>query len=279
MTRTLPRCIGALVPAAAVLLSSTTPAAAQDAAEIVDRMLAEYESRAEGVDNYTLVQSVMGFETVSYFVKDVEDGRPVFRLEISSAQGVDETGPGGVDEIYAIGDDFAEHATYAGRENIDDYDVHVLDLEDLESSEIAQDVSPDGDFVPTRGRLYLDVDTYVPRRMIFEGELTNDEGVHSVTMTMDLGDYREIEGMLVAHRTVMSIEGLGAAMDQEARAQFDELERELESMPPEQRRMVEGMMADQLEQFRAMMAGDNEPMVIEVMVREVRVNSGPPGAP
>ena len=119
----------------------------------------------------------------------------------------------------------------------------------------------------------------MPRRMVFEGELQNDQGVHAVTMTMDLQDYREHSGMLFAYRTIMTIEGLGAAIDDEARAQFEQMERELENMPPEQRRMVETMMADQLEQFRAMMAGDDNGMVMEVAVSEVRVNAGPPGRP
>jgi len=113
--------------------------------------------------------------------------------------------------------------------------------------------------------------------MIFEGERENAEGVHAVTSTMDLLDYQEHDGMLVAHQTLMTVEGLGAAIDEDARAQFEQMERELENMPPEQRRMVESMMADQLEQFRAMMAGEDEPMVIRVQVSDVRVNTGPPG--
>ena len=39
---------------------------AQSASDIVDRMLGEYARRAESVNDYTLVQEVMGFETGSY---------------------------------------------------------------------------------------------------------------------------------------------------------------------------------------------------------------------
>lgn len=255
------------------------PASAQDAAEILDRMLDEYEARAEGIDDYTMVQSFMGFRTTSYFVKEMQEGRPVFRLQSASADGMemDDSGPGTLDDIYAMGEDFKENARYLGRETVDGFETHVVAVDELEDTELGQQIGTESEFRPVSGRLYIDPELYVPRRMIFDGELINDDGVHDVNMTMDLQDYREHQGLLVAHNTVMTVQGLGAAIDDEARAQFEQMEKELAEMPPEQRRMVESMMSEQLEQFRAMMAGEDEPMVIEVQVSEVRVNSGPPG--
>ena len=55
------------------------------------------------------------------------------------------------------------------------------------------------------------------------------------------------------------------------------MQRELEALPPEQRAMVESMMAGQLEQFRAMMEGEDAPVTVQILVSEVRVNQGPPG--
>ena len=63
------------------LWSSTAPAAAQSVADVVEDMYAAFERQVEGVQNYTLVQNVMGFVTTSYYVKETVDGRPVFRLE------------------------------------------------------------------------------------------------------------------------------------------------------------------------------------------------------
>mgnify|MGYP002622454941 CR=1 FL=1 len=276
---TFPRSLRASALALVVLGLVAAPVAGQSAADIIDRMLTEYESRTEGIDNYTLVQDLMGFQATSYFVKEMVDGRPVFKLQNMNAAGMNmqDSGPGTIDEIYALGDDFKDNATYVGRETIDGRDNHVLEITDLENTELGQQMGQDSEFKPISGRLFLDVEEYMPRRMIFEGELTNAEGVHAVTSTMDMLDYREHEGMLVAHETVMTVEGLGAAIDEDARAQFEQMERELENMPAEQRRMVESMMADQLEQFRAMMAGEDEPMVIRVQVSDVRVNTGPPG--
>lgn len=269
----------ALALTSLALVIATAPASSQDASEIIDRMLAEYEARAEGIDDYTVVQSFMGFEATSYFVKQMRDGRPVFELQsvATDADEMEDPGPGSLDDIYAVGDDFKENAEYVGRETVDGSDTHVLDITDLENTELGQQIGQDSEFRPVSGRFFIDAELYVPRRMVLDGELTNEDGVHDVTMTMDMEDYREHEGLLLAHRTVMTVEGLGAALDEEARAQFEEMERELAEMSPEQRRMVESMMSDQLDQFRAMMSGEDEPMVVEVQVSQVRVNAGPPG--
>jgi len=268
--------------AAASLLLCVAGASGQDAGTIIDRMLDAYEEQTQGIDDYTLVQRVMGFETISYFVKEMVDGRPVFRLREASAAGagaaVEGSSPGGLDELYAGGEDFKKNATYLGRDEVDGHAVHVLAIDDLSNSAFGRDVvAGEQNFVPTEGRLYLDVESYVPRRMAFDGELTNADGVHEVTSTMDLLDYRQVDGMMVAYHTVITVDGLGGAIDEEARAQFEEMQRQLENMPPSQRAMVESMMAEQLDQFRAMMSGEDESIVVEVAVQEVRVNAGPPG--
>ena len=271
---------GTLLAVLAVSAAGAWPAVAraQSAAAIVGRMFDEYRKRTESVENYTLVQQVMGLETLSYFEKELVDGRPVFRLRRSSANGMEVDNPteGGVDEIYMMGAELARRASYLGSERINDYDVHVLDIADLSGTGFGRNVTRDSEFTPTRGRLYLDIDTYAPRRMTFEGVMRNAQGASTLTSTIDMADYREVDGLLLPHLTVINIEGLGAAIDPATRAQFEDMQRELEMMPPEQRAMVESMMAEQLEQFRAMMADEGAPMIVEVMVREVFVNIGPP---
>lgn len=261
---------------AGVFVAVSAPAAsAQSASEIVHAMLDAYEARIEHVDDYTLVQSVMGFEAVTYFEKQMSDGRPVFRTRAlgGGQQGTPATG---IDDVYALGDDLASRAEYRGRERVNDYDVHVLEITDLRDTGFGANVAQDSEFEPTRGRAYLDVDTYAPRRFVFEGEMTRDGEVIPMTATMDMGDYREVEGLLIPYRTMTTIEGLAAAIDPETRAQFEQMQRELEALPPEQRRMIEAMMADQMAQFEAMMSDEGAPMVIEVLVTSVRVNQGPP---
>lgn len=278
----MPRpCRAALSSAVLVALAASLPAhgTAQSASDIVERMLSEYARRVADVDNYTLVQQTMGFETVSYFEKEVVDGRPVFRSRTSvTSLGVtaDVSEDSGVDDVYAIGEELGRRGTYAGVRSVDDYDLHVIEVGDFAGLDFGGDLAPDSDFRAKSGTFFLDVDTYVPRRVEFVGSLTNEEGVHDITSIIEMGDYREVQGMLVPYRTAVTIEGLGEAIDAETRAQFEEMQRELESLPPQQRAMVEQMMAGQLEQFRSMMAGEDAPMTFQVLVTAVRVNEGPP---
>ena len=160
--------------------------------------------------------------------------------------------------------------------NLNDVEVHVLDIADLRGTGFGSNVAQDSEFEPTRGRVYLDTETYVPRRLIFEGEMNRDGSTLPLTATIDMGDYRELQGLLIPYRTVTTIDGLAAAIDPEVRAQFEQMRRELENMPAQQRQMIESMMADQMKQLEAMMSDDGAPMVIEVVVTDVRVNEGSP---
>ena len=64
-------------------------------------------------------------------------------------------------------------------------------------------------------------------------------------------------------------------MDEETRKQYEEMKKQMAEMPEEQRKMMESMMKGQMEQFEQMLSKDG-PMSIEVTVKELRVNSGPP---
>ena len=120
------------------------------------------------------------------------DGRPVFRLRGGTAAGMDmpDQGQAGMDEIFAIGDELSRRATYEGIERVADYDLHLLRIDDFTGLDFARNVTPDSEFNPQSGVLYLDVDTYAPRRLEFEGEMRNAEGSHTVTTTVRMGDYR-----------------------------------------------------------------------------------------
>jgi hypothetical protein len=255
---------------------------AQSVSDIVEQMYDSYERQAAGVDDYTLIQSVMGFESSSYFEKQMVDGHAVFRMRSGSAQGAnfnfglgsDDTGMG---DVYAIGPELIEHARYAGREQIDGNSVHVLAIDDLSQIPLGDQSTPDDmEFEAKTGRIFVDADLMVPRRMEFVGDATTPDGVYEVTVTIDLQDIRDIEGLLIPHRTAMQISGLQAMMDPEMQAQLQEMERQLNSLPPDQRQMMERMLGAQLEQLRQLTAGGGDAMSVEVTVSDVRVNAGPP---
>jgi hypothetical protein len=263
---------------AALVIAAAPHVHAQSAGEIFDRMLAEHERRTEGIENYTLVQETMGFETVMYFERETVNGRSLLRLKRTTTMGVTvdaEEDDAGFNEIYEVAHQLAEHATYAGREEVDGRSVHVLRIDDLAEIDFGHGaVDEDSDFVPERGTIYVDTDLFIPRRMEFEGSMTTKQGTTDVTSVVDLQDYREIEGMLVPYRTVVEMQGLSEAIDPEMRQQYEEMKRQLAEMPESQRAMAEQMMKGQLEQIEQMMQGDA--MVIEMTVTDVRVNAGPP---
>ena len=267
------------VPAALALLAiASTHLAAQSVADIVERMYDAYERQAEGVDNYTLVQSVLGIESTSYFQKEVVDGRPVFMLRDSDTGGLsfslgDEQA--GVGDFFLWGDELIEHGRYAGQEQIGASAVHVLAVDDLSQLDIAQPATPDDmEFEPRTARIYVDDALMVPRRMEFVGDARTNTGPHEVTVRIDLENYLPIESLLVPYKTVVNIEGLGAAIDPEMRAQLEEMERQLAAMPADQRQMMERMLGPQMEQIQQMMAGGGDAMTIEVTVVDVVLNAG-----
>jgi hypothetical protein len=256
---------------------------AQSVSDIVQDMYAAYEEQAEGIADYTLVQMAMGFESSTYFEKEMVDGRPIFRMREGSGQaaginfglGADDTGAG---DIYSIGPELIEHGRYAGRESIDGSSVHVLAIDDLSQVALAQQPTPEEmDFQARTGRIFVDTELLVPRRMEFVGDATTPNGAHEVTVSIDMTDYRNVQGLLVPYRTTMEISGLQAMIDPEMRAQLQQMEEQLAALPPEQREMMERMMGAQLDQLRQMAAGGGDAMSVEVTVSDVRVNSGPPG--
>jgi hypothetical protein len=268
------------LPLAVVVLAAVVPAlSAQSVQEVVDGMYAAFERQARGVNDYTLVQDAMGVESTAYFVKEMVDGRSFFRPQEVSGRGFgmtfsdDDTG---LSEVYEMGPQLVEHGRYAGRETVDGTSVHVIVVDDVTQLDMASPGDTgDMDFTPKSGRFMVEADRMVPRGFELDGEAQTPEGPREVSMRVDLLDYRSVEGLLVPYRTVATIEGLAAMIDPEAREQLAEMEAQLEAMPESQRQMMEQMLGDQLSRLRDMIESGG-PMVIEVVVTDVRVNAGPP---
>ena len=84
-----------------------TPAiAAQEAQQILATAQARQVERWDTVDNYTVVQSIMGMEVVQYFEKFEADGQPAFRLvpavEYSAGLTSEDGEPLGAEELREI---------------------------------------------------------------------------------------------------------------------------------------------------------------------------------
>jgi hypothetical protein len=255
------------------------PLSAQTPAQIVDQMLDAFETNAASVENYSVVQEVMGFQSELYFEKEEVEGRPVFQLRSSSTGGfgADLEDDLGYSDVYAAAPQLAEHARYGGLEEIDGNRVHVLVIDDLAVLELAPTATPeDTEFHPRNGRIYVDADLWVPRRMEFVGDLDTGGDLIEVTSVIDLQDYRDDQGILLPYHTVVRMDGLAAAIDPEMRAELEDLQRQLDELPEAQRAMVEQMFAGRMEQMQSLLGGDDGGMTVEMVVLDVRVNQGPP---
>ena len=253
---------------------------AQSAQDVFERMLAEHDRRAAGIDNYTVVQDAMGQAVTMYFEKDASGPHPVFRVKSVTVAGQRSAGTAGRDDAEAEFWDhlpeLMERATYVGRESVEGNAVHVVKIDDLASTGFGRNIAPgNADFEPKSGTFYVDAERWVPRRMVFEGRMKMQGKTVDVTADVIMRDYRTVDGLLHPFVTAVSVDGLADAIDPATRQQYEQMKKQLAEMPESQRQMVEQMMKGQLAQMEKMMT-EGGPMNFEMVVRELRVNAGPP---
>lgn len=283
------RALGRTLPSLLlVTLVAALPEAAraQSAAEVLQTALDRYESRMEGIDDYTVTQEVMGFNTTTHFEKETVDGRPVFRVASTSMQGMGMEESGSMEDEtvtnpYRLLPEVADRATLEGSENVDGMDTWAISIDDFSGLDFGAPTGGEGDFEPTRGVFYLDKDAYLLRQMRVEGEMEREGRTTPVTMVARMTDYREVDGLLHPFQIHIRLEGISDAVSEEERArmqqQIEQLEQQLESMPESQREMAEGMMGPQLERMREMLSSGAMEMTLQVT--DLKVNEGPPGGP
>jgi hypothetical protein len=193
---------------ASSLTSSMFSAEAQSVAEVIDGMYAAVERQAAGVQDYTLSQQVMGFDTYSYFEKEMVDGRPIFKLQMSDGAGFS-FGLGGEDVGLGDGPKFLEHGIYTGTEQIGNFTVHVLTVEGDAAADIVPPRGPDQvEYRPRAVRLYVDAQMMVPRRIVLEGDAITDTGPQALGIQIDLQNFLPIESLLVPFKTTLQIAGM-----------------------------------------------------------------------
>lgn len=264
-----------------VLAPGSGGLSAQSVAEIVEGMYESAERQAEGIDDYTLVQIALGVETTSFFQKEVVDGRPVFRLRDATTQGfsfsLGEEGTG-VGDVFLFGPELVEHGRYAGREQIGTSAAHVIAVDDLSLLDLAQPSAPgDMEFQPRTARLFIDEQMMIPRRLEFTGDAVTPSGPREITVRVDMQSFLPVSSLYVPYRTVVEIEGLEELMTPETRAQLEEMQRQLDAMPPEQREMMLTMMGPQMEMLREMMSGGGDAMTVVVTIKDVFINTAQGG--
>ncbi|NIO31908.1 MAG: hypothetical protein GTN75_09000 [Gemmatimonadetes bacterium] len=262
------------LPSLLFALALAPAAAGQSAADVLETAMARFEDRMSGIDNYTVVMDVMGFEATNYFEKEMVDGRPTFVLKSSS--GSDQQGAG---TFYNSFMQVADRATLAGMQYVDGFDCHVVTVDDFSGIDFDPETPDDQeDFKPRKGTFYIDTGEYLIRELEMEGEFRRDGSWHPTTMKIELKDYREVDGMLHPFLLEMSVAGMNNAMSdeemQQARESLEEMKRRLEEMPASQRAAMERMMGSRMEELERMLNSGNVQVISQV--KELKVNSGPP---
>ncbi|MEJ2319624.1 MAG: hypothetical protein P8Y10_11615 [Gemmatimonadales bacterium] len=270
MMKTLPTSAARRLLPLAVVLALPSVATAQSAEEILMTSLEEYEQRMEGIDNYTIVQETMGFETELTFLRTEVEGRTVF---VPKGQ---DAASGGVSNFYRMYPKIAERAELQGTEPVDGERCFVVAINDFSGLDLNQEMAmgDQGSFTPKTGLLYVDTDDHLIRKMEMEGEITRDGQTSPMTAVTLLSDYRDVEGMLHPYSMQITATGLAAGMSEEeaaeARKNLAEMEERLEGMDASQRAMVERMMGGQMANLRKML--ESGQFEITVVTKEVRVN-------
>lgn len=295
-----------LFRAAALLtvLTVAAPAVAEyrTASTLLDAMREAQQTRAEGVSDYAMDLTLMQERSTQYFERTQDDGTglEVFRLvpfdevrrrlrdepgaappDSASSSGTTETGPG--TGSWGLGDSdrmsmLMQRAAIVGRESVDGKSAYLVKADDLNLTEVS-----DGAEIVIRSiALWVDVEDLVMLKTHMDGVLNEDGQSRAIFIEKLDHDYRSVPGtrMILPYRSVMRMGGMLGPKEQkemeEARKQLAEFDRQMESMPPDKKAMMQSMMGSQMETYRKMI--DQEVLEVETIVREIRVNQGIAGA-
>lgn len=278
-------CLG-LFAAAAVMSTVLLPMplAAQEAQEILEEARDRYRSQIEGVDNYVVIQTVMGSETTTYYEKQMVDGQPTFVLKDLRSQGMLDPEDGDMQRQlaspYRLYTQLGERASLAGTETVDGESCYVLEVSQLGETDVeALGGSSSDRWTPKSLTVHMDTDEYVVRKFRLEGSFTQGGESQPASFTAHLRDYRTVEGLTHPFHMEVSTEGFGAGMSAEERAQmqksFQQMQEKMAEMPPQQRKMMKKMMGGKIEKMMEMISSGALGFTTEV--QELRVNEGPPG--
>lgn len=266
-----------------VLLAVMLPGAAQ--AKSVEEILeAAWEAegrRGRGLDSYLVEQVVMGRDVKQYFLRATlidAVGRPRSVFVPAPTQRV----KGSCVNLASLRQDptndtnflawFRDGAALVGEESIDGTPAwHVR------SDGVGKSATINGDSVTMNSvSLWLSKDDYTTLKYRLEGEARNAKGARPVTIESLQKDFRTVPGtdLRQPFRRLASVSGLmqgtGSAQVAEARARLEEMEAQLASMPPSQRKMMEERMGPQLETMRQL--ARSGAIETEILIRTITPN-------
>jgi hypothetical protein len=244
--------------------------------QILDNMVKEFEKGIRNIDDYTVTTNMYTAE----YKKTYVDGRPTFKSRVR-VRGMEQLSGGAISTSSMGHSEFfdsdmfnylKEHAEYRGIETIDGARTHTVFVSELR--DLVTDANADQ---AKNVHFYVDADMWVLRKMKFDVQMEDPPGqAQTMNAIVSFQDFRTIKEMQMPFKTVMEMEGLDSAISdaerEEARKSMEELQKQLDAMPAQQRSMMENMLGPQLRQLENMLAGEKFEIVIQV--EEVKVNTG-----
>lgn len=268
----VPLAAGLLV---AVLIPISLPA--QSAEEVLQQARQAHRERTADIENYTVVQSVIGFTTTTYFERRAVNGESVL-VPVSTSGS--EAGQQLPESPYRLYDKLLGRSQLVGTEEVAGHPCHLIEATDLEGTGFETMGTDSGTgWTPERLRLWLDTDSYVVRKVAVSGTTSSGaEPPSEASVTIHLEDYREVKGLRYPFRMRMESSGIAGPMSAEERAQMQkslaQMRAQMKKMSDQQRQMMETMMGGQLKKMEKMLS--TGALDLTVTVQDLRVNEGPP---
>jgi hypothetical protein len=250
------------VPALFLILAfvfAGTPAAAQSVASVVDNMKARYDKQIETVDTYIVETNLY----TSYNQKVMENGQPTYKTQTKMKGEGTTSFASTTTPSTAYGlrfDRLKQHASYGGTETINGARCHILQVDDPGK------VDPEMGSEAEGMTYYIDAEQYVPARMVMQTKASKGDGPEASAVTINLTNYQTTDGLTLPHRMEMEFK---MNISEKQRQQMEQMMKQMENMPAQQRKQMERMLGDKMDMMKRMMSGD--PVVIEV--QSVKVNT------
>lgn len=250
---------------------------AQTVADVMDQMLARHSSALDGIETMMTISKQEGFlesdepDTMYYRKSTLDDGTNILEPIYTDTQ-VSSAYYGNITRGY---DDLVNNSTYEGIETVDGKRAHAIFIEDitaLQGSMGTPGMPSEQSGEPQSGWFYVDADELVPLKMTFD--ISYEEN-HAGSMDMSFRDYRSVGGVPMAHEIEVIIEGISESVSAEdmaeARTNIQELREQLDGASGMQKRIMERVVAPQLERFEKILEDGNMTMKMTILEAETNV--------
>lgn len=236
-----------------------------DAARVVEKAQQHYEDSIRNIDDMEIVME----KHINYYKKAEQNGHPYLEFAGQDTKDMNALASDGyvllTPSVFA---DLKENARYEGRDVVDGHPVRVLYVDKL----VMPAEEAGANETMEDARFYIDSDDWILRKVSFTTETQVDGVKQKVDPVTTFKDYRNVEGMMIAFKTVTHVTGLSDMLTAEERKEAEQAMKKLEKLPAAQREMAERMMGDKISRYKKMLEDDRMETVQEI--EEVRVNTG-----